>query len=101
MRATAAVLHAPGADLVLEEVEIDDPREGEVLVELRATGVCHTDLGAIDGHVDMPFPVVLGHEGAGVVVASRVPGLQEGDRVVLSFDSCGACRTCGASRPTG
>ncbi len=75
MRATAAVLHAPGAELVLEEVEVDAPREGEVLVELRATGVCHTDLGAIDGHVALPFPVVLGHEGAGVVVASRVDGL--------------------------
>ena len=99
MLATAAVLRAPGADLVLEQVEIDDPRDGEVLVQLRATGICHTDLGAIDGQVALPFPVVLGHEGSGVVVASRVPGLTEGDRVVLSFDSCGACRTCGAGRP--
>lgn len=99
MRATAAVLHAPGADLVLEDVEVDDPQEGEVLVELRATGVCHTDLGAIDGHVALPLPVVLGHEGAGVVVASRVDGLAAADRVILSFDSCGACRTCAAGRP--
>jgi aryl-alcohol dehydrogenase len=99
MRATAAVLRQIGGPVALEEVEIDAPREGEVLVELRATGVCHTDLGAIAGQVDLPLPVVLGHEGAGVVLESRVDGLAEGDRVVLSFDSCGACGTCAAGRP--
>jgi aryl-alcohol dehydrogenase len=99
MRAIAAVLREFGGPLALESVEVDAPRDGEVLVELRATGVCHTDLGAIDGQVQMPLPAVLGHEGAGVVVESRVDGLAEGDRVVLSFDSCGACRTCAGGRP--
>jgi aryl-alcohol dehydrogenase len=99
MLATAAVLHEPGGVPMLEEVELDAPRDGEVLVELRATGVCHTDLGAIDGQVDMPYPVVLGHEGAGVVLESRAEGLAEGDSVVLTFDSCGACATCRSGRP--
>jgi aryl-alcohol dehydrogenase len=99
MRATAAVLREVGGPLALEAVEIDAPRDGEVLVQLRATGICHTDLGAIDGQVDLPLPAVLGHEGAGVVVESRVPELSAGDRVVLSFDSCGACATCARGRP--
>lgn len=95
----AAVLHAFGTDPVLEEVELDAPREGEVLVELAATGVCHTDLGAIEGHIELPLPAVLGHEGAGIVVESRVAGLSPGEQVVLSFDSCGSCTTCGRGRP--
>jgi aryl-alcohol dehydrogenase len=99
MRATAAVLHEPRGVPSLEAVELDGPRAGEVLVELRATGVCHTDLGAIDGHVDLPFPAVLGHEGAGIVVESRADGLEPGDHVVLSFDSCGACASCRRGRP--
>ena len=95
----AAVLHAFGTDPVLEEVALDAPRDGEVLVELAATGVCHTDLGAIAGQIEMPLPAVLGHEGAGTVVQSRVEGVAPGDRVVLSFDSCGTCATCGRGRP--
>jgi aryl-alcohol dehydrogenase len=99
MKATAAVLHAIGTEPVLEEVEVDAPQDGEVLVALRATGVCHTDLGAIDGEVDLPLPAGLGHEGAGVVIESRTSSLAPGDSVVLSFDSCGTCTTCANGRP--
>ena len=101
MRARAAVLRAPGAPLRIEEVELDGPRDGEVLVRVAATGICHTDLDAAAGRVPLPLPAVLGHEGAGVVeaVGAGVKDLAPGDHVVLSFDSCGACATCAADRP--
>ena len=70
-------------------------------MRLVATGICHTDLVAIDGAMRLPLPCVLGHEGAGVVerVGAEADGLAPGDHVVLSFDSCGACATCRAGRP--
>ena len=101
MRITAAVLRRPGEDPVLEEVELDEPGEREVVVRLAGTGVCHTDLVAISGAMALPLPCVLGHEGAGVVerTGAGVTALAPGDRVVLSFDSCGACDTCAGGRP--
>jgi NADPH:quinone reductase-like Zn-dependent oxidoreductase len=72
--ATAAVSRVAGEAPRLESVIIDDPRPGEVLVKLVATGVCHTDMVMRDGHLPVPLPVVLGHEGAGHVVAVG-PGL--------------------------
>lgn len=101
MKAVAAVLREPRGALALEDVELEDPREGEVLVRIAGVGICHTDLGACDGHVPLPLPVVLGHEGAGVVeaVGDGVRALQPGDHVVLSFDSCGACQTCRDGHP--
>ena len=101
MRIAAAVLRRPGEDPVIEEVSLDEPGEGEVLVRMAGTGVCHTDLVAIGGAMRMPLPCVLGHEGAGVVerTGPGVTALAPGDRVVLSFDSCGACATCVAGRP--
>jgi aryl-alcohol dehydrogenase len=100
-RATAAVLRATGAPPALEAVELDAPRGREVLVEMAAAGICHTDLAAAAGLVRMPLPVVLGHEGAGVVreVGPEVEHLRPGDHVVLTYDSCGACRSCAAARP--
>ena len=101
MRITAAVLRRPGEDPALEEVELDEPRDREVLVRLAATGVCHTDLVAISGAMGLPLPCVLGHEGAGVVerVGSAVTALAPGNHVVLSFDSCGECERCLDGRP--
>ncbi len=98
MRAVAAVARIPGAPLVLEEIELDDPRDDEVLVEVAACGVCHTDAKARDGYREVRFPIVLGHEGAGTVleVGSSVRTLAPGDRVLLVSDYCGHCVPCRA-----
>lgn len=99
--ALAAVSRVAGEAPQLEAVTIDDPRAGEVLVKLVATGVCHTDMVMRDGHLPVPLPVVLGHEGAGHVVAvgEGVTHVSEGDAVVLSFASCGACPSCDHDAP--
>jgi len=99
--ATAAVLSATHEPFVLEEVEVDSPKRGEVLVRIVATGLCHTDLSAREGLIPFPLPGVLGHEGAGVVeeVGDGVDDLAVGDHVVLSFAFCGGCRTCRTGHP--
>jgi aryl-alcohol dehydrogenase len=87
----------------IEELELDEPRPNEVRVRTVASGICHTDLSCHYGQgVPVPLPIVLGHEGAGVVesVGSGVRGLQPGDHVVLSGASCGLCPSCRAARPT-
>jgi aryl-alcohol dehydrogenase len=101
MRAQAAVLREVGGPLVIEEVELDEPGPGEVLVRMAGVGICHTDLLALRGRVAMPLPCVLGHEGAGTVdaVGAGVTALAVDDRVVLSFDHCGACATCASGHP--
>jgi Zn-dependent alcohol dehydrogenase len=84
-------------------VEVRDPGPGEVRVRLVASGVCHSDLSVVDGTIPFPTPVVLGHEGAGVVeeVGSAVRKVKVGDHVVLStLGNCGACPSCDAGRPT-
>lgn len=110
MRTRAAVLReigrpAPYAEsrpLVIEDVELDAPGEGEVLVRIRAAGLCHSDLSVIDGNRPRPMPMVLGHEAAGVVeqVGYGVADLKPGDHVVASFvPSCGHCIPCATGRP--
>jgi aryl-alcohol dehydrogenase len=96
MDITAAVTTAAGAGFELQHVQIDAPREDEVLVRVYATGVCHTDLLCADGAFPVPMPGVFGHEGAGVIeeVGSAVRGFASGDRVIMSFDSCGDCNQC-------
>src|SRR5687768_7590265 len=96
MKTTAAVLRAAGASLSLEDVDIEGPRPDEVLVRLASSGVCHTDLGVIATATDEQMPVVLGHEGAGVVeaVGRDVQGVAAGDHVVLTYNFCGACDHC-------
>lgn len=94
---TAAVLWDIGEDWSIEEVELDPPREGEVLVSFEATGLCHSDHHVRTGDLPAPVPIVGGHEGAGVVmeIGSGVRGLQVGDHVVASFlPACGRCRWC-------
>lgn len=90
-----------GVSPAIREVEHTDLRPSEVLVRIAGVGICHTDLTAIDGQLPLPRPVVLGHEGSGFVeaVGPAVTGLNVGDVVVLSFASCGGCRTCAADRP--
>ncbi len=101
MRITAAVMEkADGVvsrrNIKLDEVELDDPREDEVLIRVTSCGVCGTDKGVIHGLEPFPTPGVLGHEGAGVVekAGSRVTQVKPGDRVMIGFPFCGQCRTC-------
>jgi aryl-alcohol dehydrogenase len=98
---TAAVVEAPGAPFAIEEVSLDEPRPGEVLVRMVAAGLCHTDLGVRAGGIPFPLPGVLGHEGAGVIEAVGRPesSLAPGDKVLLSFTSCGACAGCRDGHP--
>jgi aryl-alcohol dehydrogenase len=97
----AAVVEEPGAPFSVEEVTLDEPRTGEVLVRMVAAGLCHTDLGVQAGGVPFPLPGVLGHEGAGVVerVGPGVTRVTPGDKVLLSFTSCGACPNCRGGHP--
>ena len=103
MRIEAAVARAKFAPLSFETLELEEPRHDEVRVRLIATGVCHTDM-AIRDHtiVPMPQPIVLGHEGAGIVekVGGSVTKVKAGDRVILSGDLCGNCPSCQVSRPS-
>jgi aryl-alcohol dehydrogenase len=101
MDITAAVTSGPGGGFELRSVRIGEPRADEVLVEVKAVGVCHTDLLCADGMFPVATPAVFGHEGAGVVVdvGSGVTWFAPGDRVVMSFDSCGLCRNCRRGMP--
>lgn len=89
--------------LVVDDLELRDPEAGEVSVRIRAAGLCHSDLSVIDGTIPFPVPVVLGHEGAGVVeaVGAGVSHVEPGDHVALStLANCGTCAECDRGRPT-
>jgi S-(hydroxymethyl)glutathione dehydrogenase/alcohol dehydrogenase len=98
MKVRAAVAHAPGKPLAIETVDLDGPRAGEVLVEIKATGICHTDAYTLSGaDSEGLFPSVLGHEGAGVVVeiGSGVTSVRPGDHVIpLYTPECRQCEYC-------
>jgi aryl-alcohol dehydrogenase len=97
----AAVLRNRGGPLKIESLYIEAPREDEVLVRVIASGICHTDIAFVDEWYGGGDPLVLGHEGAGVVerVGKGVKNVRPGDHVLLSFASCGRCRECGSGRP--
>lgn len=101
MRTRAAVVHRRGGLFTFEDVVIDTPRSDEVLVRIVACGICHTDIAARDGLFATRFPAVFGHEGAGIVeqVGADVSRVRAGDRVVLSFGSCGECSSCAQGHP--
>jgi aryl-alcohol dehydrogenase len=92
----AAVAWEAGAPLSIEEVDLDEPRENEILVRVEAVGVCHTDDSARLGRLPVVFPVILGHEGAGVVerTGAAVRTVGPGDRVLFTPDYCGRCEQC-------
>jgi S-(hydroxymethyl)glutathione dehydrogenase/alcohol dehydrogenase len=98
MKVRAAVAHESRQPLSLESVDLDGPREGEVLVEIKATGICHTDAYTLSGKdPEGLFPAILGHEGAGVVVelGKNVRSLAKGDHVIpLYTPECRACSYC-------
>jgi S-(hydroxymethyl)glutathione dehydrogenase/alcohol dehydrogenase len=99
----AAVIYQPREPMVVEDIQLDEPKQGEVLVRLAATGVCHSCLHAADGSWDWAiFPSVLGDEGAGTVeqVGPGVTTFQPGDHVIVSWSpTCGRCRYCVTGRP--
>ena len=108
VKVRAAILweqgHQPheNGPLVVEEVDLDGPGPGELLVRITAAGLCHSDLSAITGDRPRTMPAVIGHEAAGVVeeVGAGVDGLAVGDQVVMVFvASCGQCEFCGSGRP--
>jgi aryl-alcohol dehydrogenase len=94
----AAVVRNPGGPFLHERLKLDEPRPDEVLVKVIATGLCHSDITAMHFHFPPPAPVVLGHEGAGIVerVGANVTHVAPGDHVVLSFNNCGECSNCAA-----
>src|SRR5262245_65648530 len=94
MNTRAAVFHEVGRPLAVEEISLDEPGSHGVVVRMAAVGICGTDLHQIKGEWQRPTPMVLGHEGAGVVeaVGSEVGRVSVGDEVVLSWaPSCGMC----------
>ncbi|MFT8244315.1 NAD(P)-dependent alcohol dehydrogenase [Roseomonas sp. BN140053] len=101
MQVTAAVVRAKYAPMSLERIELEEPRPDELLVRLVATGICRTDAAMRDGKRPVPQPVVLGHEGAGVVerVGTAVTGFRPGDHVVMSYNFCGHCPPCDDGHP--
>jgi S-(hydroxymethyl)glutathione dehydrogenase/alcohol dehydrogenase len=98
----AAVLYGPNEELRVEDVTIDDPQDHEVRVKLVATGLCHSDFHVLRAAVPSPFPIVLGHEGAGIVdkVGQGVTSVKPGDHVILPvIFTCGRCRYCVEGQP--
>ena len=101
-RIKAAVLRKRGGPLKIESLEMEGPKDDEVLVRLVASGICHTDIDFCDYWDKADGPLVLGHEGAGVVeqVGENVKSVRRGDHVVLSYQSCGRCGQCRKGHPT-
>lgn len=98
---TVAAVVERGQPFALLEAERPSPGPGEILVRIKAAGICHTDLAIRDMELGTPLPMVLGHEGAGIVeaVGADVEGFAPGDRVALSYDSCGRCPVCAEGAP--
>jgi S-(hydroxymethyl)glutathione dehydrogenase/alcohol dehydrogenase len=99
----AAVFYGVDKPVAVREVQLKDPGPGEVRVRLKAAGLCHSDLSVIDGTIPYPVPVVLGHEGAGIIdaVGSGVTSVKEGEAVIVStLSHCGRCPACELGKPT-
>lgn len=96
MEIVAAVCRSAGGDFTIEKVQLDEPRDDELIVAIAGVGLCHTDLVAQDNGFGFPFPAVFGHEGSGIVdkVGANVTKVQPGDRVAITFRSCGTCSRC-------
>ncbi|MCL2227777.1 MAG: NAD(P)-dependent alcohol dehydrogenase [Oscillospiraceae bacterium] len=102
MQIRAAIVKKTGDPFVIENVELDEPLDGEMLVKITASGICHTDELARIQALPVPLPAVLGHEGCGIVeaVGAGVKEFEPGDRVTFSFASCGKCASCLGGWPT-
>ena len=93
---TEAYISRPGEEIRLETISYDQLDDHELLVEITAVSICHTDVRAMSGAFHLQQPLIPGHEGAGIVkdVGRKVNYVQPGDAVVLAFASCGECRRC-------
>jgi len=103
MKIKAAVLHEINTPFKIETLDLEEPKKGEVLVEIKAAGVCHSDWHIVTGATQHPLPVVCGHEGAGVVkeLGEGVEGIAAGDQVVLNWaPNCGSCFYCDNGSPS-
>ena len=103
MKILGAIVTGTGRKFELTELELDPPRDGEVLVKVAACGVCHTDDAVRNGIIPVPMPAVLGHEGSGVAeaVGGGVTAIKPGDRVGFSYGYCGVCEACRTGRTYG
>jgi aryl-alcohol dehydrogenase len=101
MKVQAAVAQQGHERFVIEELELGEPGPDDILVRIVGAGLCHTDVKALRGTMQVPKPIVLGHEGAGIVerTGNRVKKVKPGDHVVLTFDSCGVCGACTGGDP--
>lgn len=101
MKVEAAVISSFGQPFEVKPLELAAPSDDEVLVRLVAVGICHSDIACQHGAFAPPLPIVLGHEGAGIVeqVGANVSHVKRGDHVVLSYASCGACPRCDLGQP--
>jgi len=103
MKTRAAIMYEANQPVVVEEIELDEPKSREVLVKMAATGVCHSDLSAVRGVIHYEEPTVLGHEGAGTIVevGPDVTSVKPGQHVMLAFIApCGRCFQCSNGRPS-
>ena len=115
METTALVVAEAGASPTLQTIRLGEPLDDEVLLEIVASGVCHTDHALAAGRLPGPFPAIMGHEGAGKVMSrfgmtmlkvqvlrtgSKVTNVKVGDSVLCSFAFCGSCASCDRQKPT-
>ncbi len=102
IRIVAAVVEEPGSRFVLQPVDLAELRDDEILISVAGVGICHTDIMAQQGAFGFPNAAVLGHEASGVIehVGAEVRGFAAGERVIVSFRSCGHCRQCSTGRPS-
>jgi aryl-alcohol dehydrogenase len=101
MKIQAALAHSNKSPLSIEEIDLVEPGPNDILVKITATGLCHTDLTVLN-NAPLPWPAVLGHEGAGIVekVGSNVTKVAAGDSVIMTTASCGKCKTCLEGQPS-
>ena len=102
MRTSAAVLRDYSLSMPIEDVQLPSPYHDDILVRIVAAGVCHTDIKVAQSTHLSPRPIILGHEGAGIVeaVGDKVANIAPGDHVLLSFDYCACCNPCRSNRPS-
>ena len=101
MKTKAAVVYEPGKRIEIENFDLDRPQDGEVLIRYLYAGLCHSDIHVAHGDLEARLPMVLGHEGAGIIeeVGPGVTRVKPGDHVVCSFiPNCGICRYCATGR---